>query len=160
MARHTGPALSPFNGWILSKSLETLAVRMDRHCHNALQLATALEQNDHIKQVKYPFLKSHPQHEIAKKQMTQGGGLVTVELKGGLAQGRKFLDALKMISLSSNLGDSRTIATHPASTTHSKLTEDERQAVGITPGLVRVSVGLEHIDDIILDMTQALEASK
>ena len=159
MVRHTGPALSPFNGWILSKSLETLAVRMDRHCQNALELATFLESQSSISFVKYPFLKSHPQHVIATKQMSQGGGLVTFELAGGIRQGQRFLDAMKMISLSSNLGDTRTIATHPASTTHSKLTEKERLAVGITPGLVRVSVGLEHVEDIKADILQALEQS-
>lgn len=160
MARHTGPAMSPFHGWILSKSLETLAVRMDRHCDNALALATTLAENKSIQSVKYPFLDSHPQQAIAKKQMSQGGGLVSFELEGGLAQGKRFLDALEMISLSSNLGDTRTIATHPASTTHSKLTEEERQAVGITPNLVRLSVGLENIHDITSDVLQALDRSK
>ena len=160
MARHTGPSMSPFHGWILSKSLETLAVRMDKHCDNALKLASHLEGNDALSQVRYPFLPSFPQYELAKKQMKQGGGIVTFELKGGIEQGRKFLDALNMISLSANLGDTRTIATHPASTTHSKLLEEERLAVGITPGLVRISVGLEHIDDIIEDIEQALVASK
>ncbi len=160
MARHTGPSMSPFNGWILSKSLETLAVRMERHCDNALQLATHLENHHALGQVRYPFLPSFSQYELAKKQMRLGGGIVTFELKNGIEQGRKFLDALKMVSLASNLGDAKTIATHPASTTHSKLTEEERLAVGIKPGLVRVSVGLEHIDDIISDIEQALEASK
>lgn len=159
MARHTGPSMSPFNGWILSKSLETLAVRMDRHCENALSLAQSLEDHKALKQVRYPFLPSFPQYELAKKQMKLGGGIVTFELKGGIDQGRKFLDALEMISLSANLGDTRSITTHPASTTHSKLSEEERQAVGITPGLVRVSVGLEHIDDILEDVVRALEIS-
>ncbi|MFH6983047.1 trans-sulfuration enzyme family protein [Marinoscillum luteum] len=160
MARHTGPSMSPFNGWLLSKSLETLAVRMDKHCDNALKLAQHLEGHSALKQVRYPFLPSFPQYELAKKQMRLGGGIVTFELKGGIDQGRKFLDALEMISLSANLGDTRTIATHPASTTHSKLSEEERLAVGITPGLVRVSVGLEHMDDIIADVEQALDRSK
>ncbi|HLP21432.1 MAG TPA: PLP-dependent transferase, partial [Chitinophagales bacterium] len=155
-SRNTGPALSPFNAWVLSKSLETLAVRMDRHCDNALALAEYLEKNDKVSWVKYPFLKSHPQYEIAKKQMKKGGGVVAFELKGGVEAGRKFLDGLKMLSLSANLGDTRTIATHPASTTHSKLTEEERQAAGITPGLVRISAGLENIEDIIQDIEQAL----
>ncbi len=155
-SRNTGPALSPFNAWVLSKSLETLAVRMDRHCSNALKLAEYLEQNEKIDWVKYPFLKSHPQYAVAKKQMRQGGGVVAFELKGGVEAGRKFLDALKMISLSANLGDTRTIATHPASTTHSKLSEEERLAAGITPGLVRISAGLENIEDIIADIAQAL----
>lgn len=155
-SRNTGPALSPFNAWVLSKSLETLAVRMDRHCENALKLADFLEQNDKVSWVKYPFLKSHPQYEIAKKQMKAGGGVLAFELKGGIDAGRGFLDKLEMLSLSANLGDSRSIATHPASTTHSKLTETERLEAGITPGLVRISVGLEGIEDIIADVEQAL----
>jgi O-succinylhomoserine sulfhydrylase len=155
-SRNTGPALSPFNAWVLSKSLETLAVRMDRHCENALKLASFLEKQDTIAWVKYPFLPSHPQYAIAKKQMKAGGGVVSFELKGGIEAGRKFLDALLMISLFANLGDTRTIATHPASTTHSKLTEEERLAAGITPGLVRISAGLETIEDIIQDIEQAL----
>ena len=155
-SRNTGPALSPFNAWVLSKSLETLAVRMDRHCDNALKLAEYLEQHDKVSWVKYPFLKSHPQYEVAKKQMRKGGGVVAFELKGGVEAGRTFLDKLKMLSLSANLGDTRTIATHPASTTHSKLSEEEQQAAGITPGLVRISAGLESIEDIIADIAQAL----
>ncbi len=159
-ARHTGPSMSPFNAWILSKSLETLAVRMERHCQNALQLATFLETQDSVSVVKYPFLPSHPQHELAKKQMRLGGGLVTFEVKGGLDQGRRFLNSLKMISHTPNLGDTRTIAIHPASTTHSKLTDEERAAVGIMPGLIRIAVGLEDINDIIADVRQALQASQ
>ncbi len=155
-SRNTGPALSPFNAWVLSKSLETLAVRMDRHCDNALKLAEYLEQHDKVSWVKYPFLKSHPQYEVAKKQMRKGGGVVAFELKGGVEAGRMFLDKLKMLSLSANLGDTRTIVTHPASTTHSKLSEEERLAAGITPGLVRISAGLESIEDIIADIQQAL----
>ncbi|MBS1611585.1 MAG: PLP-dependent transferase, partial [Bacteroidetes bacterium] len=156
-SRNTGPALSPFNAWVLSKSLETLAVRMDRHCDNALKLAEYLEHNDAVSWVKYPFLKSHPQYAIAKKQMKAGGAVVAFELKGGVEAGKAFLDKLQMLSLSANLGDTRTIVTHPASTTHSKLSEAERLAAGITPGLVRVSAGLEHIDDIITDIAQALK---
>ncbi len=160
LARHTGPALSPFNGWMLSKSLETLAVRMEKHCQNALELATFLESQPAVKSVKYPFLPSHPQHELAKKQMRLGGGLVTFDLKGDLDRGRNFLNALKMLSFTANLGDTRSIASHPASTTHSKLTDEERAAVGITPGLIRISVGLEHIEDIKADVLQAMESSK
>lgn len=159
LARHTGPALSPFNGWILSKSLETLAVRMERHCQNALDLAGFLENHGEVLDVKYPFLPSHPQYELAKKQMLLGGGLFTFELKGGLERGKNFLNLLEMLSFTANLGDTRTIVTHPASTTHSKLTEEERAAVGITPGLIRVSVGLEHLDDIKADLLQAMEKS-
>ena len=154
--RHTGPAMAPFNAWLLSKSLETLAVRMERHCENALKLAQYLETNAEITRVKYPFLPSHPQYELAKKQMRLGGGLVTFELKGGLDQGRKFLNALKMISHTPNLGDTRTIAIHPASTTHSKLTDEERAQVGISPGLIRIAVGLEDVRDIIRDIEGAI----
>ena len=156
-ARHTGPSMSPFNAWILSKSLETLAVRMDRHCENALLLAKHLEAHPGVLKVKYPFLPSHPQYQLARKQMKLGGGVVTFEIKGGIEGGRKFLNSLKMISHSANLGDTRTIATHPASTTHSKLTEVERAAVGITPGLIRISVGLENIKDILADIEQATQ---
>ena len=155
-SRITGPALSPFNAWLLSKSLETLAVRVDRHCENAMKLAEYLEEHEKVNWVKYPFLKSHPKYEIAKKQMKAGGCVVAFEVKGGLEEGRKFFDAIKLLSLSANLGDSRSIITHPASTTHSKLSNEDRLAVGITDGSVRISVGLEHIDDIIQDIDQAL----
>lgn len=157
-SRNTGPTLSPFNAWVLSKSLETLAVRVEKHCDNALKLAEFLEaQTSKVSSVKYPFLKSHPQYGIAKKQMTLGGNIIAMELKGGIAAGRKFLDALKMCSLTANLGDTRTIITHPASTTHSRLSPEERLAIDITDGLVRISVGLEHPQDIIQDIAQALE---
>ena len=156
--RNTGPSLSPFNAWVLSKSLETLEVRMERHSKSALSIAQKLEGHPKINFVKYPFLKSHPQHAIAIKQMKDGGGIVCFELKGGLEAGRQFLNRLKMLSLTANLGDTRSIASHPASTTHSRLSEDERQAVAITPGLIRISVGLEHEEDILNDILQALEA--
>ena len=155
-ARHTGPAMSAFNAWLLSKSLETLAIRMDRHCSNALALAQHFEQHPALSAVRYPFLPSHPQHELARAQMSQGGGIVVLELTGGLDAGRRFLDAVQMVSHSANLGDTRTIVTHPASTTHSRLTPAERAAVGISDGLIRVSVGLEHVADIIADLEQAL----
>lgn len=155
-SRITGPSLSPFNAWVLSKSLETLALRVDRHCSNAIQLATYLESHKKIDWVKYPFLKSHPKYEIAKKQMKAGGCVVAFEVKGGLEAGKKFFDAVKLLSLSANLGDSRSIVTHPASTTHSKLTKEERESVGISDGMIRISVGLEHVDDIIADIEQAL----
>ena len=158
--RSTGPTISPFNAWTLSKSLETLEVRMERHCDSAKKLATALESHPEIESVKYPFLLSHPQYDIAQKQMSKGGGIVTFELKGGLKRGVTFLDSLKTCSLTANLGDSRTIVSHPASTTHYKLSEKERAGVGITPGLIRVSVGLENIIDIISDIEQALNTSK
>jgi O-succinylhomoserine sulfhydrylase len=155
-SRLTGPSLSPFNAWVLSKSLETLAIRLDRHCENALKVAEFLESHPQINKVKYPFLKSHPQYEIAKKQMKLGGNIVAFEIKGGIEAGRAFLDKIKLCSLSPNLGDTRTIVTHPASTTHSKLTVEERLAVSITDGLVRVSVGLETVEDVIADLKQAL----
>lgn len=158
-ARNSGPALSPFNAWILSKSLETLAVRMDRHCDNALKIAEFLEQHPAVEWVKYPGLPSHPQHAIAQKQMKAGGGIIAFSLRGGLEKGRTFLNALNMCSLTANLGDTRTIVTHPASTTHSKLSETERFSVGITDGLVRISAGLEHHTDIINDISQALETA-
>ena len=155
-SRLTGPSLSPFNAWVLSKSLETLAIRLDRHCENAMKVAEFLEQHPNVNKVKYPFLKSHPQYTIAQKQMKLGGNIVAFEIKGGLEAGRAFLDKIKLCSLSPNLGDSRTIVTHPASTTHSKLSVDERLAVSITDGLVRVSVGLETVKDVIADLKQAL----
>jgi O-succinylhomoserine sulfhydrylase len=155
-SRNTGPALSPFNAWVLSKSLETLAVRVEKHCENALKLAQFLENHTEVSKVKYPFLKSHPQFETAKKQMKLGGNIIAIQVKGGLEAGKKFLNAIKICSLSANLGDTRTIVTHPASTTHSKLSEKEQLAAGITPGLVRISVGLEHILDVIKDVNQAL----
>ncbi|MDR4953557.1 O-succinylhomoserine sulfhydrylase [Chryseobacterium sp. ES2] len=156
-ARNTGPALSPFNAWVLSKSLETLAIRVEKHCENALKVAGFLESHPNVELVKYPFLKSHPSYEIAKKQMKLGGNIVAFEIKGGIEGGRNFLDKIQMCSLSANLGDTRTIVTHPASTTHSKLSDEERNEVGITAGLVRCSVGLENVDDIIADLKQALD---
>ena len=155
-SRLTGPAMSPFNAWVLSKSLETLAVRTEKHCENALKLATFLEAHPKVAWVKYPFLKSHPKYDIAKKQMLLGGNIIAFEVKGGLEGGKSFFDAIKMCSLSANLGDTRTIVTHPASTTHAKVEPEVKAAAGITDGMVRVSVGLEHIDDIISDLKQAL----
>ena len=154
--RSSGPALSPFNAWILSKSLETLDVRMERHAKNAHHIAQQLETHPAINWLRYPFLPSHTQHEIAKKQMVNGGAIVCFDLKGGLAAGKSFLNNLKMLSLTANLGDTRSIASHPASTTHAKLSEAERLAVNITPGLIRISVGLEHVEDILGDILQAL----
>ena len=155
-SRLTGPSLSPFNAWVLSKSLETLSIRLDRHCENALKVAEFLETQPNVNKVKYPFLKSHPQYAIAQKQMKAGGNIVAFEIKGGLEAGRAFLNKIKLCSLSPNLGDTRTIVTHPASTTHSKLSVDERLKVSITDGLVRVSVGLETVADVIADLEQAL----
>lgn len=158
-SRNTGPSISPFNAWLLSKSLETLDVRIQRHCDNAEALVNALDGHPKLNSIKYPFHRSHPMYEIAKKQMKRGGGLITFDLKGGLESGKKFLDALEMLTLTSNLGDTRSIASHPASTTHAKLTAEEQLAVGITPGLIRISVGIESIEDIKADILQALEKS-
>ena len=156
-ARNTGPAMSPFNAWVLSKSLETLSIRVEKHCENALKLATYLETIPNVQMVKYPFLLSHPHYDLAKKQMKLGGNIVAFEIKGGIEAGRKFLDNIKMCSLSANLGDTRTIVTHPSSTKHGRLSEKDRLEVGITNGLIRVSVGLENIEDIISDIAQALD---
>jgi O-succinylhomoserine sulfhydrylase len=155
--RTTGPTLSAFNAWVLSKSLETLDIRMERHAANAFHIAKALESHPKIASLRYPMLPSHPQYAIAKKQMKNGGGVVCFDLKGGLDAGRQFLDNLKLLSITANLGDTRSIASHPASTTHSKLTEEERNKVGITAGLIRISVGLEDVNDILADLEQALQ---
>lgn len=159
-ARHTGPSMSPFNAWVLSKSLETLAVRMDRHCQNALEIASKLEGHPELESVRYPGLESHPHYPLAKKQMKHGGGIVSIVVKGGLKGGAQFLDQLNMLSLTPNLGDARSTVTHPATTTHSKLTEEERLKVGISPGLVRISVGLENVNDILADIEQALPGGR
>lgn len=155
-SRSAGPAMSPFNAWVLSKSLETLAVRVERHCQNALALAEFLEKYPKVEWVKYPFLPSHPQYEIAKKQMRLGGSMVSFELKGGLEAGQRFIGNIKMCSLTANLGDTRTIITHPSSTTHSRVSDEDKAIVGITQGMIRCSLGLEHIDDIIGDIENAL----
>ena len=158
--RRTGACLSPFNAWLLSKSLETLAVRMDRHCSNAADLAEYLASHKEVEKVIYPHHSSYNNLALAKKQMSQGGGLVACIIKGGSERGARFLNSLKMFSLTANLGDTRSIATHPASTTHSKMTAEEQLNVDITPGFLRFSVGLEHINDIIEDVDQALKGSK
>ncbi|MFZ8960761.1 MAG: aminotransferase class I/II-fold pyridoxal phosphate-dependent enzyme [Flavobacteriia bacterium] len=157
-ARNTGASLSPFNAWVLSKSLETLSIRVDRHCENALFIAKKVEAHPRINWVKYPFLSSHPQYELAKKQMKAGGNIIAFEVEGGLEAGQRFINAVRLCSLSSNLGDSRTIVTHPASTTHSKLEEFDQLAVGITKGMIRLSVGLEHPTDVWADIENALKA--
>lgn len=153
--RLTGPSMSPFNAWVLSKSLETLALRMDRHCENALYVAQKLEGHGALENVSYPFLPSHPHHAIAKKQMRAGGGIITITVKGGYEAAKHFLDRLLMIKISPNLGDARSIATHPASSTHCKLSASERASVGITDGLIRISIGLENKEDILQDILQA-----
>ena len=154
--RHTGPAMSPFNAWVISKSLETLHVRMDAHCRSALAMARWLGKQGGVARVHYPFLDSHPQYALAQRQMRAGGGIVTFELEGGAAAASRLLNAVQICSRSSNLGDTRTILTHPATTTHSKLTPDERAAVGISDGLVRMSVGLEAIEDLQADLLRGL----
>lgn len=158
--RHTGPSISPFNAWVLSKSLETLSVRMDRHSENALAFARHFEGHQDLDGVLYPYLESHPQYELATRQMSSGGGIVVLRVKGGIDRAKRFIDRLELLSHSPNLGDTRTIVTHPASTTHSKLTDEERQRVGITAGLIRLSIGLEAPRDIIADVEQALERSR
>lgn len=154
--RSTGPALSPFNAWVLSKSLETLAVRMEKHSENAYTIARYFEKHTALKNLKYPFLESHPQYDLAKRQMKSGGGLFCFELKGGVEAGRKLIDKLQLCSITANLGDTRTIVSHPASTTHARMSEEERLAAGVTPGMIRVSVGLEHVDDVIWDLENGL----
>lgn len=154
--RRTGSCLSPFNAWMLSKSLETLEVRMKRHCENALKLAEYLESSEQVNSVNYPFLPSFSQYELAKQQMKMGGGIVCCELKGGKQAAYKFINNLNLITITANLGDTRTIVTHPASTTHSKLTPAERLKAGITDGMLRFSVGLEDIDDIKYDIHSSM----
>jgi O-succinylhomoserine sulfhydrylase len=158
--RNSGPSMSPFNAWVLSKSLETLAVRLDRHCSNAMAVATWLAERPEVEYIRYPHHPSHPAYDLARRQMTQGGGVVSFVVRGGLEAGRRLLDARGMASLTANLGDSRTIVTHPASTTHARVPDDVRRATGIEPGLVRVSVGLEHIDDILADLDRMLSATR
>ncbi len=155
--RNSGASLSPFNAWILSKSLETLSLRVDRHSNNALKIAYQLEKQTNVNRVKYPFLKSHPQYNLAKKQMLKGGNIISFEVEGGVKAARAFINSIKMCSISSNLGDSRTIITHPASSTHSKLSLEDRLKIGITDNMIRLSVGLEHHEDIWNDIKNALK---
>lgn len=154
-SRNTGPSLAPFNAWVLSKSLETLPLRVEKHSENALKIAQFLEGHPAVSSVKYPFLSSHPQYEIAKKQMKLGGNIIAFELQGGKEAGRKFIDSIQLFSISANLGDTRTIVTHPASSTHSKLNAEELKEANLTEGLIRISIGLEHVDDIIAELNQA-----
>ncbi|HLV50652.1 MAG TPA: aminotransferase class I/II-fold pyridoxal phosphate-dependent enzyme [Flavobacterium sp.] len=154
-SRNTGPSLAPFNAWIFSKSLETLSLRVEKHSENALKVAQFLEAHPKVSSVKYPFLPSHPQYEIAKKQMNLGGNIIAFELNGGKEAGRKFIDKTQWFSISANLGDTRTIVTHPASSTHSKLNAEELKEANLTEGLIRISIGLEHVDDIISELNQA-----
>ena len=154
--RHTGPAMSPFNAWVISKSLETLRVRMAAHCASALELAGWLQRQEGIKEVHYPYLPTHPQYALALRQMSAGGGIVTFELAGGIDAANRLLNSVQICTRSSNLGDTRTILTHPATTTHAKLSRAERAAVGISDGLVRMSVGLEAVEDIQGDLLKGI----
>lgn len=155
-ARNTGPSMSPMNAWLISKSLETLSARMDRHCANALKVAQFLEGHPNVEHVKYPGLPSHPQYELAQRQMKAGGGIVSFFVRGGQDAAVRFIDRVQLCSITANIGDTRTIVTHPATSTHARLTEEARHAVGITPSLIRISVGLENIDDIIADLDRSL----
>lgn len=157
MLRQTGATLSAFNAWLLARSLDTLVVRMERHCQNALNLAIWLQDQPGINKVRHPFLPNHPQYQLAQSQMKLGGGVVTFEIVAGLDAGKQFLNSLALHTLSANLGDTRSIATHPASTTHARLTAAERADLGIVDGTVRISAGLEDIKDIKADITQALQ---
>jgi len=154
--RHTGPSLSPFNAWVLLKGLETIHLRVDQQSRNAAQVATFLETKSHVSQVLYPGLESHPDYALAIQQMSAGGTMLSVEVKGGKKAAFAMLNAFKLIDISNNLGDSKTLATHPATTTHQRLADDERAHLGITDGLVRISIGLEDAADICDDFEQAL----
>ena len=156
LMRHTGPAMSPFNAWVLVKGLETMSLRVERMAQNALVLASTLEAHPRVTRVVHPFLPSHPQHELATRQMGAGGTVVTFEIDGGKAEAFRAMNALQIIDISNNLGDSKSLITHPATTTHRRLTPEARAAVGITDGVLRVSVGLEDVHDIIDDLTRAL----
>lgn len=155
-SRNTGPSLAPFNAWVLSKSLETLSIRVEKHAQNALKVAEFLESHPKVASVKYPFLPSHPQYETARKQMKYGGNIIAFELAGGKEAGKNFIDSVELCSISANLGDTRTIVTHPASSTHSKLTEQELLEANLTEGLIRISVGLENINDILRDLAKSI----
>jgi len=154
--RHTGPALSPFNAWVILKALETFELRMQRHCDNAERVAAFLEAHPRVNKVWYPGLKSHPHHAVAQKQMTRGGGLIAFEVEGGKGSAFHFMNQLQLIDISNNLGDAKTLITHPASTTHSNIAAELRAEMGISDSLLRLSVGLETAEDLIADLQQAL----
>ncbi|MBT4740726.1 MAG: O-succinylhomoserine sulfhydrylase [Rhodospirillaceae bacterium] len=154
--RHTGPALSPFNAWVLLKGLETLELRVDRHCDSAKTIATHLSTKNGITRLLYPELDSHPQHELAMQQMKRGGTVVAFELDGGKERTFDFLNKLEIIDISNNLGDAKSLICHPATTTHQRLSDEDKARVGLTPGFVRLSVGLEAVDDLVRDLDQAL----
>jgi len=156
LMRHTGPSMSPFNAWVLLKGLETMRLRVEAQCASALRIAQFLSEHPRVTGVRYPFLESHPQYDLAKRQMTAGGTVVTFEVAGGKAGAFAFVDALQIVDLSNNLGDAKSLATHPATTTHRRLPPQARLDAGITDGVVRISVGLEHVDDLLADLAQAL----
>ncbi len=157
--RNTGPTISPFNAWLHLKSLETLELRMKQHCENAQIVADFLAQQKHVARVLYPFRPDHPQHNLAKAQMDGGGGVVTFELDGGKPSCFKLANALGLIDISNNLGDTKTLITHPETTTHQKMTPEARAAAGVTSGMMRISVGLEDPQDICDDLAQALKVA-
>jgi O-succinylhomoserine sulfhydrylase len=157
--RNTGPTLSPFNAWLHLKSLETLELRMKQHCENAQRVADFLSQQKKVTRVLYPFRPDHPQHNLAKAQMDGGGGVVTFEVEGGKPTAFKLLNALQLIDISNNLGDAKSLLTHPETTTHQKMTVEARAAAGVTSGLLRLSVGLEDTDDLCEDLEQALKVA-
>jgi len=157
LMRHTGPSMSPFNAWVLLKGLETLRLRVDHSCGSALRIAQWLEADPRVASVRYPHLPSHPQYDLAKRQMTAGGTVVTFELAaGGKNAAFALLDGLQVVDISNNLGDTKSLITHPATTTHRRLTAEARAAAGITDGVVRLSVGLEDVEDLIADLDRAL----
>lgn len=156
--RNTGPAMSPFNAWVVLKGLETLKLRVDQMCRNAAAIADFLSERTEIARVLYPFRPDHPQHALAVKQMSGGGTLVTFDIKGGKEETFRFMNALQLVDVSNNLGDSKSLATHPATTTHSRIGAEERARLGITDGTVRLSVGLEDVADLIEDLADALDA--
>jgi O-succinylhomoserine sulfhydrylase len=157
--RHTGPSLSPVNAWILLKGLETLDIRMQRHCESSEKIARALQGHAKLNQALYPTLENFPQVELARKQMKSGGSIISIDLKGGKEASFRFLNALKLVLISNNLGDAKSLATHPTTTTHQRLSPEQKAAQGITPGLVRLSVGLEDVADILTDVKRALDAA-
>jgi O-succinylhomoserine sulfhydrylase len=156
--RHTGPTLSPFSAWVLVKSLETMELRIMRMCESAQAIAEFLEKRKEIKSVRYPGLASHPDRAVIKKQMSAGGTTIGIEIAGTQKDAFKFMDSLRIIDISNNLGDSKSLITHPASTTHRRLSPDIQAESGITPSVLRLSVGLEHVDDLLKDLDQALSS--
>ena len=155
--RTAGPTMSPFNAWVFLKGLETLKIRMDAHSANALELARWLEKQPNVARVLYPGLPSHPQHALAMKQQKTGGGIVSFEVKGGKTAAWRVIDNTRLLSITANLGDTKTTITHPASTTHARITPEARAAAGITDGLIRIAVGLEAAVDIQNDLARGLK---